>query len=497
MRRRRKAKIIATLGPASADPAVIRALFEAGADVFRLNMSHGSHADHKALMDAIRAQESEVGSPVGVIIDLQGPKLRLGRFKGGRATLKTGARFRLDLEETPGDSRRASLPSPEVFAALEPGAELLLDDGRVSLKVEKRGRDFAVTRVVVGGTLQDSKGVNIPGVTLPIAALTEKDRRDLQFGLDIGGDWIALSFVQRADDVAEARKLVAGRASIMAKLEKPAAIERLDEIVELSDAIMIARGDLGVELAPEEVPGLQKRIIRAARRAGKPVVVATQMLESMIHAPAPTRAEASDVATAVYDGADGLMLSAETAIGSYPVEAVAIMDRIIARVEQDPRLRQLLESDHADPEATSADAITAAARQVAHTVRAKAIVTYSMTGSTTLRASRERPEVPILGLTPQLAIARRLALAWGVHSVLTEDAKDFGDMVRRACRIAQLHGFAKPGDRLVITAGVPFGTPGATNTLRIAWVDEAARRPPAEARHRGSNNVVKNPSPAR
>ncbi|MFQ5984513.1 MAG: pyruvate kinase [Alphaproteobacteria bacterium] len=476
MRRRRQAKIIATLGPASADPAVIRALFEAGADVFRLNVSHGSHAEHKAFVDAIRVQEAECGRPVGVMIDLQGPKLRLGRFKGGKTTVKTGARLRLDLAQDPGDARRASLPHAEVFAALQPGAELLLDDGRISLKVERSGPDFAETRVAVGGTLADRKGVNIPGVILPIAALTEKDRRDLQFGLDVGADWIALSFVQRAEDMAEARKLVAGRAGVMAKVEKPAAIERLDEIVELSDAIMIARGDLGVELAPEEVPGLQKRVIHATRRAGKPVVVATQMLESMSQAPAPTRAEASDVATAVYDGADGLMLSAETATGSFPVEAVTMMDRIIARVEQDPRFRQLLDVDHADPEATSADAITAAARQVAHTVRAKAIVTYSVTGSTTLRASRERPEVPILGLTPIVGIARRLALAWGVHSVPTEDAQDFTDMVRRACRVAYLEGFAKAGDRLVITAGVPFGTPGATNTLRIAWVDEAAGR---------------------
>ncbi|MGH6718622.1 MAG: pyruvate kinase [Alphaproteobacteria bacterium] len=475
-RRTRQAKIVVTLGPASATPAVIRALFAAGADVFRLNMSHGSHAEQKARMDAIRALETEVERPIAVLVDLQGPKIRVGRFAGGTVDLQPGRPFRLDLDPRPGDATRAPLPHPEVFAALAPGADLLLDDGRLRLRVEQRGADFATTTVVVGGTLSDNKGVNLPGVRLPVGPLTAKDRRDLQFGLDNGADWIALSFVQHPDDVAEARRLVAGRAAVLAKLEKPSAIEHLADIVDAADAVMIARGDLGVELAPEEVPGLQKRIIGAARRAGQPVVVATQMLESMVRGPAPTRAEASDVATAVYDGADALMLSAETASGDYPVEATAMMDRIMTTVEQDPHYRRMLDIDQADPERTGADAITHAARRVARTLRAAVIVTYSMSGTTTLRAARERPEAPILGLTPNPAVARRLALAWGVNSLLTEDARSFDDMVTRACHLAAARGFALPGQRIVITAGMPVGTPGATNTLHVAWVEGPARR---------------------
>jgi len=476
MRRARQAKIVATLGPASSTPGAIRALFEAGADVFRLNMSHGGHAEQKARMDAIRALEAEVGRPIGVVVDLQGPKLRIGRLAGGTVELAPGRPFRLDLDPTPGDATRAPLPHPEVFAALAPGADLLLDDGRLRLRVDRRGADFAQTTVVVGGALSDKKGVNLPGVRLPVGPLTDKDRRDLQFGLDIGADWIALSFVQHPDDVAEARRLVAGRAAVLAKLEKPSAIEHLAAIVESADAVMIARGDLGVEVAPEEVPGLQKRIIGAARRAGKPVIVATQMLESMVRSPGPTRAEASDVATAVYDGADALMLSAETASGDFPVEATAMMDRIMTTVEQDPRLRRLLDVDQADPERTGADAITHAARQVAQTLHVAAIVTYSMSGTTTLWASRERPDAPILGLTPNAAVARRLALAWGVNSLLTEDARSFDDMVARACHLAAARGFAQPGQRIVITVGMPVGTPGATNTLHVAWIEGPVRR---------------------
>ena len=470
MRRHRNAKIVATLGPASSDATRIRQLFEAGADVFRLNTSHGTQDDHRARYDAIRALEAEIGRPIGVLLDLQGPKLRIGRFEKGAVELAAGAAFRLDLAKSLGDAARVRLPHPEVFAAIAPDTELLLDDGRIRLRILRSGKDFAETTVVAGGALSDHKGVNLPHVALPIAALTEKDRRDLQFGLDLGADWIALSFVQRPEDIAEARKLVAGRAAVMAKLEKPSAIDRLDEIIELADGIMVARGDLGVELAPESVPGLQKEIVALSRRAGKPVVVATQMLESMVAAATPTRAEASDVATAVYDGADALMLSAETASGAFPVEAVAMMSRIIGETERDPRYRQFLAVEEADPEATAADAITAAADQVAGTVRAVAICTYSMSGSTTLRAARERPSVPILGLTPIVETARRLAIAWGVHNVQTADATDFVVMVDKACDLARAEGFAESGDRVVITAGVPFGTPGSTNTLRIGWV---------------------------
>ncbi len=470
MRRHRNAKIVATLGPASSEPEVLRRLFEAGADVFRFNMSHGDHAGHLARYEAVRDLERDTGRPIGIMLDLQGPKLRIGRFKGGAVTLEEGQRFRLDLADKMGDAERVHLPHKEVFAALGDGTELLLDDGRVRLRVDKAAKSYAETTVLAGAKLSDHKGVNLPGVTLPIAALTEKDRRDLQFGLDLGVDWVALSFVQRPEDVAEARKLIAGRAAVMSKLEKPQAIDRLDEIVELSDGIMVARGDLGVELAPEDVPSLQKEIVSTARRAGKPVVVATQMLESMVASMTPTRAEASDVATAVYEGADAVMLSAESASGAHPVEAVAMMHRIIGRVEQDPRYRGLIAAEDSDPEATAADAITLAAAQVASTIRAAAICTYSMSGSTTLRASRERPAVPILGLTPIVQTARRLALAWGVHNVTTADATDFGNMVDTACSVALSEAFADPGDRIVITAGVPFGTPGSTNTLRIAWV---------------------------
>jgi len=471
MRRHRKAKIIATLGPATTAAAEIRALFEAGADLFRLNSSHGAHAEHRARYECIRALEAESGRPIGVLVDLQGPKLRIGRIEGGEVVVKARAAFRLDLDETPGDANRAPLPHPEVFAALAPGQELLIDDGRVRLKVTKAGRDFAETKVVTGGAISDHKGVNLPDAVLPIPALTDKDRRDLEFALTLGADWIGLSFVQRPDDVAEAKKLIAGRAGLMAKLEKPAAVDRLGEIIDLSDAVMVARGDLGVEVPPEDVPSLQKRIVLVCRQAGKPVVVATQMLDSMVHSPTPTRAEASDVAGAVYEGADAVMLSAETAVGDYARESVAMMSRIIERVERDPTYRPILDAVHPAAEATAADAITAAARQVAATIKAAAIVTYTTTGSTTLRAARERPEVPILCLTADVRTARRLAIAWGVHCVQSEDAANVGQMVERAVQVAKSEGMAQPGDRLVITAGVPFGTPGATNLLRIVWIE--------------------------
>ncbi len=470
MRRHRRAKIVATLGPASSTRDCIHALFDAGVDMFRFNFSHGKHDEHRARYEIVREIEEEVGRPIAVMADLQGPKLRVGEFENGEAMLKPGGEFRLDLSPEHGNARRAPLPHPEIFSALEDGAEILLDDGRIHLSVVSHGKDFAETTVLAGGKLSNHKGVNLPRVALGLSAITPKDQRDLRFALELGVDWVALSFVQRPDDVASARKLIAGRASIMTKLEKPAALDSLAEIIDLSDAIMVARGDLGVELAPEDVPAEQKNIVRAARRAGKPVVVATQMLESMIYAAAPTRAEASDVATAVYDGADGLMLSAESATGDYPVESVAMMNRIIERVERDPAYRVFIESQNYDPESTPADAITAAARQVAETVHAAAVVTYTTSGSTALRAARERPGVPILALTPELQTARRLAIVWGVHCLHTEDAIDFQDMVEKACTAAREQEFARLGDRIVITAGVPFGTPGSTNVLRIAWV---------------------------
>ncbi|QQS11692.1 MAG: pyruvate kinase [Rhodospirillales bacterium] len=468
MHRNRATKIVATLGPATSTPERIREVFLAGADVFRLNFSHGTHDDHKTRVDILRALEAETGRPIAILMDLQGPKIRVGTFVGDKVTLKKGAAFRLDLDKTPGDQKRASLPHPEIFRAARPGGAILIDDGKIRLRVKKRTSDTIDTEVEIGGELSNRKGVNVPDVILPLSPLTPKDRKDLTAGLELGVDWVALSFVQRAQDIAELRKLVGDQASIIAKLEKPAAVEHLDEILALSDGLMVARGDLGVELPPEDVPPIQKMMLRAARHEGKPAIVATQMLDSMIHAPTPTRAEASDVATAVYDGADAVMLSAETASGDYPVEAVSIMNRILARVERDPTYRSITDSGRHEPEPTSADAISAAARQVAHTLSAAAIITYTTSGSTTYRAARERPDVPILCLTPRLRTARRMALVWGVHAVHGEDAHNFADMVQKARRIASSEGIAKEGERLVITAGVPFGTPGATNILRVA-----------------------------
>ncbi|MGH7075830.1 MAG: pyruvate kinase [Stellaceae bacterium] len=473
MRRQRSAKIVATLGPASDSPETIGALFAAGVDVFRLNFSHGRREDHERRVRIIRALEHEVGRPIAIMADLQGPKLRLGTFAKGKVALKLGQAFRLDLDLKPGDTRRAPLPHPEIFTALDTGTEILLDDGRVRLLVEKRGKDFAETKVIAGSELSDRKGVNLPGVVLPLSALTVKDRADLSYALGLGVDWIAQSFVQGPDDVAEAKKLVAGRAGVIAKLEKPAAVARLDEIIELADAAMVARGDLGVEIPPEDVPPLQKEIIQVCRRAGKPVVVATQMLESMVAAPVPTRAEASDVATAIYEGADAVMLSAETAAGKYPVEAATMMDRIIRRVQRDPLYSAGLHAEMlALPEHTAPDAISFAARQVADTVGAAAIVSFTTSGATALRAARERPSVPAIALTARLDTARRLAIVWGLHCVHTADVHRLGDMIQKATRMARREGFAEKGARIVITAGIPFGTPGATNVLHIAWIQE-------------------------
>jgi len=464
------AKIVATLGPASSSRDMIRALCNAGADVFRLNFSHGVHEEHRQRLALIREVEKEVGRPIGVLIDLQGPKLRVGTFEGASGTLLPGAAFRLDLDDKPGDVSRVRLPHEEIFVALKPGMDLLLDDGKIRLRVEECSDSFANTRVITGGELSARKGVNVPDVVLPISALTEKDRQDLEFGLELGVEWLALSFVQRPEDLDEVRELTKGRAWIVAKLEKPSAVDRLEEIAAKSDAVMVARGDLGVELPPERVPTIQKRAIRVCRKLGKPVIVATQMLESMIAAPAPTRAEASDVATAIYDGVDAVMLSAESAVGKYPVEAVKLMDNIIAHVESDPHYRDLIEASYTPAESNYSDAICAALRRVSGILNVAATVTYTSSGFTSLRAARERPTAPILSMTPSLATARRLALVWGVHSVQTRDIARVKDMVDDACATALRDSFAKPGDTIVITAGMPFGSPGATNLLRIAKV---------------------------
>lgn len=476
MRRTRNAKIIATLGPATSTAQDIEGLFAAGADVFRLNFSHGSHADHQARYDAIRALEQKAQRPIAVLADMQGPKLRVGKFENDKILLESGAMFRFDLSPEIGNAQRAPLPHPEVFAALSNGTDLLLDDGKLRMRVEKHGADFAEVRVLVGGVLSNHKGVNVPNAFLPISPLTEKDKADLDFAIDMGADWIALSFVQRPEDIQEARRLihdkVGNRVRLLSKLEKPQAIEHLDAIVEMSDAIMVARGDLGVECPPEMVPILQKRIVRACRSAGKPVVVATQMLDSMVHSPAPTRAEASDVATAVYDGADAVMLSAETAAGQYPMDAVTMMDRIISRVEKDDHYRLIMHASRSEPENTTRDAISAAARQVAETLNAAAVVTFTSSGSTTLRAARERPDQPVISLTSNLEVARQLALVWGVHSVPTPEVRGFNEMADKACSAALNEGFAKVGDRVVITAGVPFGCSGTTNILRVSEIQD-------------------------
>ncbi len=470
MRRLRRTKIVATLGPASGERAVIERLFQAGADVFRINMSHTSHGRMRELIAILRDVEGGSGRPIGILVDLQGPKLRLGTFAGGPAMVAKGATFTLDSQETPGDATRVFLPHPEILDAAQPGQTLLLDDGKVRLRAIEKTPGRLVTRVEVGGRLSDRKGVSLPETTLPFSALAPKDRSDLEAALEAGIDWVALSFIQRPEDIAEARKITRGRASVMAKIEKPQAVTRLDEIMELSDALMVARGDLGVELPLERVPGIQKQITRAARRAGKPVVVATQMLESMIASPVPTRAEVSDVATAIFEGADAVMLSAESAAGQYPVEAVTTMDRIAQEVEADPTYRAVIQDQRAEPEPTGADAIAAAARQIAETLDLSAVICWTSSGSTALRMARERPEPPIVAISPNITTGRKLSLAWGVHCVIAEDARNQDDMVERACHIAFTDGFAKAGRRVIIVAGLPLGTPGATNMLRIAFV---------------------------
>lgn len=471
MRRSRQTKIIATIGPASGSDEMLENLFYAGADVFRFNFSHGSHAEHAAQLQRVRALEQRVGRPIGVLADLQGPKLRVGRFAEGKVSLEAGEPFRLDMSAEPGCVRRVQLPHPEIFAALQPGAQLLLDDGRVCLAVTACGVDFANTRVVAAGVLSNNKGVNLPDVVLDVSPLTEKDRRDLEFALEMGISLIALSFVQRPEDVEEAKSLIGGRAHLISKLEKPSAIDELEEIIELTDAVMVARGDLGVELPPETVPAIQKQIIRSARQAGKPVVVATQMLDSMITAPTPTRAEASDVANAVYEGADAVMLSGETAMGRYPVQAVRMMERIIKHSESDPAYPELLNAGQAKPKRTTADTITESASRASLTLPTAAIVTFTSSGGTALRAARRRPPVPILALTPSLRVARDLAGVWGIHAVEVAILDDHMDMEALAVRVATEENFAARGDHLVITAGLPLRTMGPTNVMRLVQVE--------------------------
>ncbi|WP_017937968.1 pyruvate kinase [Zestomonas thermotolerans] len=463
----KKVKILATLGPAIRGQDDIRQLVEAGVNLFRLNFSHGEHADHAERYRWVREVERELDYPIGILMDLQGPKLRVGRFAAGKVQLAKGQAFRLDLDPTPGDARRVNLPHPEIIAALQPGMSLLLDDGRLRLVVTARHAEAIDTQVIAGGELSDRKGVNVPEAVLQLSPLTDKDRRDLAFGLELGVDWVALSFVQRPEDIHEARELIGGRAALMAKIEKPSAVQHLEEIARLSDAIMVARGDLGVEVPAENVPRIQKEIIATCRRLGRPVVVATQMLESMRFSPAPTRAEVTDVATAVSEGTDAVMLSAETASGDYPLEAVQMMSKIIRQVENEPDFQAQLDVGRPQAEPTASDAISCAIRRVSAILPVAALVNYTESGTSSLRASRERPRATILSLTPNLETARRLTVAWGIYSVVKQRLQQVEEVTRTALDVAQAQGLAKPGDTVVITAGVPFGQPGTTNTLRI------------------------------
>ena len=472
MRRNRKVKIVATLGPASSSPEMLDKLVHTGVDVFRINMSHSSHDLARDLHAAVRFCEHKNRHPLGILYDLQGPKFRLGAFQGGKADVKEGSVFKFDRDESEGNAERVFLPHPQIFDAIRPGHILILDDGKLRMRVIENKAGRIAAEVVVGGPLASRKGVSMPDTLLAVGPLTEKDEADLAYGLELGVDWIALSFVQRGEDVAAVHKRIAGRTAVMSKIEKPSAITDLAAVVAASDGVMVARGDLGVEMPIEQVPGLQKLITRVSRAAGKPVVIATQMLESMITAPVPTRAEVSDVATAVFDGADAVMLSAESAVGKYPNEAIAMMDRIAIEVEQDPIYDAIVHATKTPPVATGPGAIAAAARAVGQTVQLAAIVCYTATGSTALRVARERPGLPVIGLTPVPETARRMACTWGIQSVLTKDPLDLTDMVAKACRIAFEEGYAKPGEGILITAGVPLGSPGATNMIRIAFIGE-------------------------
>lgn len=473
MRRLRNVKIVATLGPASETYDMIRALHEAGADVFRLNMSHGTHDELREKHRIIRQVEKDLDSPIAILADLQGPKLRVGTFANGAEELVEGGSFRLDLSDIEGDATRVCLPHPEIFEALQMGAHLLVNDGKIRLKVEDCGDDYADCSVITGGTISNRKGVNVPDVVLPLAALSEKDRDDLEFACTLGVDWLALSFVQRPADVEEARKLADGRAAILSKIEKPSAVENFDAILETSDGIMVARGDLGVELPVQAVPPIQKRLVRKCRAAAKPVIVATQMLESMIESPMPTRAEVSDVATAIYEGTDAIMLSAESAAGQYPVEAVTTMDRVATEVEADPNYVQIIAASRGGRQSGVADGIVAAAREIAETTDIKAICCFTQSGTTALLTARERPGVPIIAMTSLRGTARRLALSWGCHCVMTGELERFKMAVVNAARAARAGGFADTTDQIVITAGVPFNVPGTTNILRVAPCDES------------------------
>jgi pyruvate kinase len=460
------------LGPSSSDYDTIKALHLAGADVFRLNMSHGSHEEIAERHEIIRQIEAELNSPIAILADLQGPKLRVGTFKNGVQEITENEKFRLDLKDEVGTKDRVQLPHPEIFQALHEGAHLLINDGKIKLIVEKCGPEFADCLVLNGGEISDRKGVNVPDVILPLAALSEKDRADLEFICDLGIDWLALSFVQRAEDILEARNLIAGRASVISKIEKPSAVKSFDDILKVSDGVMVARGDLGVELPVQNVPPIQKRLVRKCRAAAKPVIVATQMLESMIESPMPTRAEVSDVATAIYEGSDAIMLSAESAAGQFPILAVETMNNVAIEVESDPTYTEVMEASRRAKRNSVADGIVSAAREIAETTDIKAICCFTQTGTTALLTARERPRVPIIALSSEIGTARRLALTWGTNCVLSGSKTRFKEAVVSAVRAALAEGLANETEQVVITAGVPFNITGTTNILRVAPCNE-------------------------
>jgi len=470
MRRRRKAKIVATVGPSCSSSAMLLKMFQAGVDTFRLNFSHGDHEGHAAVYAAIRDIERAVGRPIGILQDLQGPKIRIGKLPDGKIAIEVGDTVRFAFSEDAVWKNTIPLPHPEVLAAIAPGSDLFIDDGRIRLKLTRLGADYADAVVTAGGLISDRKGVNLPNATLNLSPLTAKDRADLSFGLELGVDWVALSFVQRAGDLLEARGLIGDKAGLIAKIEKPSALDCIDDIIGLADGIMVARGDLGVEIPPEDVPGRQKELVQACRRAVKPVIVATQMLDSMTVSPSPTRAEASDVATAIYDGADAVMLSAESASGSYPLEAVEMMDRIIRRTEEHKLYRSIIEASQSEIEQTPPHAVAEAAANLAEAIGAPAIAAFTSSGITASRIARRRSGVPILAITPNVETLRRLTLCWGIHGVMSEDVHSYEQMVHRSSELALAEGFVEPGDNFVVVAGIPFAQRGTTNNLRIVQV---------------------------
>ena len=472
LRRNRNVKIVATLGPSSSTEEMVSRLFEEGVDVFRLNLSHGLHDEIKQRHEIIRKVENKFRRPICILADLQGPKLRCGDFKDKQAELVAGQTFVFDKERALGNSKRVYLPEFEIFKSLKKDSKVLVNDGKIKLVVKEVSENFVSTEVLVGGIISDKKGINVPDQLLPLSALSKKDLSDLEFVCNLGIEWLGLSFVQRAKDIKEAKKIVRGRAAILSKIEKPSAVDAFDEILEETDAVMIARGDLGVELPIETLPPIQKRLVRQCRDSGKPVIVATQMMESMINSPVPTRAEVSDVAQAIYEGADAVMLSAESAVGNYPIEAVRTMNSIATEVEKEKTYRQLIESSRTPLKGGVSDAITVAAREVAETTNVKVICCFTETGTTASLTSRERPKVPIIALTPKITIARRLTLNWGLHCIVTEELERFKMAVVNAAKAARMYGFANNDDKIIVIAGVPFNVSGTTNILRVAPADE-------------------------